>query len=78
MTVLVLTVCMLGNTRVTEMSPYLDNWMPVGNRFSGTREHFTPVVSAEAVCIITNSAHTNDLIMAHSVGTGGRERGQGM
>lgn len=61
-------------TPITVKSPHLNERMPVGDRFSGTCEHFTPVVSTEAVCIVANSTHTNDLIMAYAVGAeGGRE-----
>lgn len=47
--------------------------MPVGDRFSRICEHFTPVASTEVVCIIANSTHANDLIMAYAVGAGRRE-----
>lgn len=48
--------------------------MPVGDRFSRICEHFTPVVSTEVVCIIANPTHTNDLIMAYTVGAIGKEK----
>lgn len=57
----------------TVKSPHLNKRMPVGDRFSRICEHFTPVVSAEVVCIVADSTHTNDLIMAYAVGAGGKE-----
>lgn len=54
-------------TAITVKSAHLNDWMPVGDRFPGTREHFTPVVSTQAVCIIANSTHSNDFIMADAV-----------
>lgn len=48
--------------------------MPVGDRFSRICEHFTPVVPTEAVCIIANPTHTNDLVMANTVGTEEKEK----
>lgn len=61
-------------TPITIKLPHLNERMPVGDRFTGIREHFTPVVSTEAVCVVANSTHTNDLIMAYTVSAGGRGR----
>lgn len=61
-------------TFITEKSTHLNERMPVGDRFSGICEHFIPVFSTKAVCIIANSAHTDDLIMAYSIGARGKER----
>lgn len=61
-------------TPIKVKSSHLNNRMPVGDRFSGTCEHFTPVVSTEAVCIVANSTHTDDLIMSYTVGAGEEER----
>lgn len=46
----------------------------MGDRFSRICEHFTPVVSAEVVCIVADSTHANDLIMAYAVGAGEEEK----
>lgn len=43
----------------------------MGDRFSRIGEHFTPVVSTEAVCVIANPTHTDDLIMSDTGGAGG-------
>lgn len=59
-------------TPITVKSPHLNKRMPVGDRFSRICEHFTPVVSTKVVCIIANPAHADDLIMAYTVGAGGR------
>lgn len=56
-------------THVAVESSHLNERMPVGDRFSRICEHFTPVVSTEVVCIVANSTHTDDLIMAYTVGT---------
>lgn len=61
-------------TPITEKSSHLNKRMPVGDRFSGICEHFAPVGTAEVVCIIANSTHTDDLIMAYTIGTGGKEK----
>lgn len=58
---------------ITVRSPHLNKRMPVGDRFSRIREHFTPVVSPEVVCIVADSTHANDLIMAYTVGAEGKE-----
>lgn len=59
-------------TAVTVRSPHLNKRMPVGDRFSRICEHFTPVVSTEAVRIVANSTHADDLVMAYTVGAGER------
>lgn len=61
-------------TSIIEKSTHLNKRMPVGHRFTGICEHFTPVFSTKAVCITANSTHTNDFIMAHPIGAGGKER----
>ena len=61
-------------TPITVTSPHLNKRMPVGNRFSGICQHFTPVIPTEVVCIVANSTDTNDLIMAYTIGVGGREK----
>lgn len=62
---------MHGNT---VKSPHLNERMPVGDRFSRICQHFTPVISTKGVRIIANPTHTDDLIMAYTVGAGGREK----
>lgn len=63
-----------GISAITVKSPYLNERMPVGDRFSRICQHFIPVISAEGVCIVADATHTNDLIMANTVGAGGREK----
>ena len=58
---------------ITVMPTHLDKRMPVGDRFPWICEHLTPVVSTQAVCIVTDSTHSNHLIMAHAGGAGERE-----
>lgn len=49
-------------------SAHLNQRMPVGHRFPWIGQHFTPVLSAQGVCIVANTTHSDDLIMAHAVG----------
>ncbi|TNN75807.1 hypothetical protein EYF80_013954 [Liparis tanakae] len=61
-------VCMDTHaTAIPVKSAHLNDRMPVGDRFPGTREHFTPVASTQAVCIVANSTHSDDFIMADAV-----------
>ena len=60
------------NTALTVRFPHLNNGVPVGDWFSGTCEHFAPVGSTEVVCIVANTTNPNDLIMANTVGAGGK------
>lgn len=57
-------------------SPHLNERVPVGDRFSRICQHFIPVISAKGVRIVANATHTDDLIMAYTVGAGGREKNE--
>lgn len=46
---------------------YLSQGMPVRDGLAWVRQHFVPVVAAQALSLRACSAHTNHLIVAHSV-----------
>lgn len=49
-------------------STHLNQRMPVGHRFPWICQHFTPVLSAQVVCVVADTTHADDLVMAHAVG----------
>lgn len=63
-----------GISAITVKSPHLNKRVPVGDRFSRICQHFIPMISAKGVRIVANATHTDDLIMAYTVGAGGREK----
>lgn len=63
-----------GISAIAVKSPHLNERVPVGDRFSRICQHFIPVISAKGVRIVANATHTDDLIMAHTVGAENEKR----
>lgn len=42
----------------------------MGHRFAWIGEHLVPVLSAQVVGVVADTAHSDDLVMAHAVGGG--------
>lgn len=58
----------MHETHIRVESPHLHKRMPVGDRFSWICEHFTPVFPTKVVCVVTNTTHTDHLVVAYAVG----------